>query len=116
MAVLAARAPFSEPSTATNILFMASDLLPSAIGEGSGVVACRVVSFDITTILVLLMTKAKRIPTPESTAAPRKAYRNPSTVAAAAVTDAPRLAATTPTMVTAMANPNRQPARGGGVG
>src|SRR5271155_2468922 len=99
MAVLAARAPFSEPSTATRILFMASDLFPSAIGDESGVVACRGVSLDITTIFGLLMRAAKAIPMPERTEAPRKAYRKPSTVAAAAVTEAPTPAATTPTIV-----------------
>jgi len=51
------------------------------------------------------MTRAKTIPIPESDAPPRKAYRKPSTVAAAAVTDEPRLATTTPTIVTAIARP-----------
>src|SRR3989442_7902503 len=66
-------------------------------------------SLGTKTVLGLLMTEAKIIPMAESTAPPRKAYRKPSTVAAAGVTDAPRLATTTPTIVTAIARPMGPP-------
>src|ERR1700685_3202688 len=106
MAVLAARSPFSEPSTATSIFLIPTDISGPGWGARG---ASATGSADMTTVLGVLMSEATTIPMPESTAAPRKAYRNPSTVADAGLTDAPREAGTTPTMVTAIARPMGPP-------
>src|SRR5439155_7504995 len=99
----------SEPSTATSIFLSATDMSGSETDGNKEEGTSNIGSLGTTTVLGLLMTEAKIIPMPESTAPPRKAYRKPSTVAAAGVTDAPRLATTTPTIVTAIARPMGPP-------
>src|ERR1700733_4523443 len=109
MAVLAALFPFSEPSTATIILLIATDIPGSGIDESGGIGDNTIGSVGVMTILGRLMNEAMTIPVTQRTAEPRNAYRNPSTVADAGLTDGPRAAVTMLTIVTAMARPTELP-------